>query len=239
MNAKLVRAVAAFAFCMTLVPTLFAQDAFTRPRIISVTGTAEIRLAPDEVILTLGVDSHDRDLALAKADDDRRVKKLLALAHAAGVDPKNIQTSALSMGPEYSEERIPKLLDYEVSQTITVTLTDLSKYEDLMTSSLKAGVNRVNEINFCVAHPQKYREEARLKAVQAAREKAVAMAAQLDQKIGKPWEITEQTDTNADDLKANFVAGIPRMGIPEEEGTTVAGGEVTIRAYVRVSFQLE
>ena len=96
----------------------------------------------------------------------------------------------------------------------------------------------MNGINFYVAHPQKYREEARLKAVQAARDKAVAMAAQLDQKIGKPWEVTEETDTNAYYMNQNVVNGMTRMAVPEE-GTTVAGGEVTIRAYVRVSFQLE
>ena len=35
------------------------------------------------------------------------------LAHAAGVETKNIQTSALTMGPEYSDEKIPKLLGYQ------------------------------------------------------------------------------------------------------------------------------
>lgn len=238
MKAKLIRAVAAFTLCMTLVPSLFAQDTFSHPRIISVTGTAEIKIAPDEVILTLGVDSRDKDLAVAKADNDKRAKKLMGVAHAAGVDPKNIQTSALTMGPEYSDERIPKFLGYQVSQVITVTLTDLSKYEDLMTNSLKAGVDRVDGINFLVADPKKYREEARLKAVQAAREKAVAMAGQLGQTISKPWEITEVTDIDARDLTANFVSTRYKMPMQQEE-PTVAGGEVTIRAFVRVSFQLE
>jgi uncharacterized protein YggE len=124
---------------------------------------------------------------------------LVALAHAAGVDSKNIQTSALTMGPEYSDEKIPKLLGYQVSQAITVTLTDLSKYENLMTNSLKAGVNRVDGINFSVADPKKYREEARVQAVRAAREKAKVMAAELGQTIGKPWELIEAMDIDAQD----------------------------------------
>jgi uncharacterized protein len=65
--------------------------------------------------------------------------------------------------------------------------------EDLMTSALKVGVNRVDGINFFVADPKKYREEARLKAVRTAREKATTMAAKLGQTIGKPWEVTEVT----------------------------------------------
>jgi uncharacterized protein YggE len=137
-----------------------------------VTGTAEIKVPPDEVQLTLGIDSHDKDLVVAKASNDQRIKKLMALAHTAGVEAKNIQTSALTMGPEYTDEKIPKLLWYRVSQTVAITLIDLSKYENLMTGSVKVGVNRVDGIVFLVADPRKYREDARLKAVRAGREKA-------------------------------------------------------------------
>jgi uncharacterized protein YggE len=238
MKWKLAQAAVIFAFCATLIPSLSAQDNCSHPRIISVTGNAEIKVAPDEASLTLGVDSHDKDLAIAKVDNDKRIKKLLNLAHAAGVDPKNIQTSALTMGPEYSDEKIPKLLGYQVSQTVTVTLTDLSKYEDLMTNSLRAGVNRVDGINFFVADPKKYREEARLQAVRVAREKAKAMAAELGQTIGKPWEVIEQSDYDAQDMNANF-GGVHYKMPMQSAQSTVAGGEVTIRALVRVSFQLE
>lgn len=237
--AKFSRVFAVVAFCIALVPSLLAQDTFSHPRIISVTGTAEIKVAPDEVILTLGVDSRDKDLAVAKTDNDQRIKKLVTLAHAAGIDPKNIQTSALTMGPEYSDEKIPKLIGYQVSQVVTLTLTDLSKYEDLMTSSLKAGINRVDGINFSVAAPQKYREEARLEAIQAARAKAAAMAAELGQTIGKPWEINEETSNDYPyGINAKFSNRDGYMPMERDE-STVAGGQVTIRAAVRVSFQLE
>lgn len=237
MKAKLTRTAVVLAFCTILVPSLFAQDTWSHPRIISVTGDAEIKVAPDEVTLTLGVDSHDKLLTVAKLDNDKRIKKLLSLAHAAGVDSKNIQTSALTMGPDYSDEKIPKLLGYQVSQTVTVTLTDLSKYQDLMTSSLNAGVNRVDGINFFVADPKKYREEARLKAVQAAREKALAMAGQLGQTVGKPWEVTEVSDIYADVNSLNDKSRYRSATLQEEP--TVAGGVVTIRATVQISFLLE
>jgi uncharacterized protein YggE len=239
MKVNFTRAIATLAFCVAFAPAVFGQDSCTHPRIISVTGTAEVTVAPDEVTLTLGVDSRDKELAVAKKNNDERVKKLLAVAHAAAVDGKNIQTSALTMEPQYSDERIPKFLAYEMSQVITITLTDLSKYEDLITSALNAGVNRVIGIHFFVAEPKKYREEARLKAVRAAREKAKAMAAELGQAIGKPWEVTEATDLEAPYLAVNsFSATYGKLSNQQEE-PTIAGGEVAIRASVRVSFQLE
>ncbi len=85
--------------------------------------------------MTLGVDTPNVDLSVAKATNDKHVRKLLELFKTAGIETKNVQTGALTMGPEYSDEKIPKLLGYQVSQPITVTLTDLSKYEDLMTKA--------------------------------------------------------------------------------------------------------
>lgn len=148
-------AVSCVVFFTVLPRPMLAQDCPPRPRLISVTGTAEVNVAPDEAVLSLGVESRDKDLSVAKTQHDSRVKKLLAEARNAGVEEKNIQTSALQMQPEYSEEKIPKFLAYEVSQTIQVTLKDLSKYENLITKVLESGVNRIDSVEFLVAEPRK------------------------------------------------------------------------------------
>jgi uncharacterized protein len=221
------------------------QDFLPRPRLISVTGTAEVNVAPDEVVLSLGVESRDKDLAIAKAQHDHRVKKLLAEAHDAGVEGKYIQTSMLQMQPEYSDEKVPRFLAYQVSQTIQVTLKDLSKYERLITKLLEAGVNRVDSVEFLVAEPRKYKDEARAKAIKAAREKATAMAAELGQTIGKPWDISEEGFNGLFGQTRGFAnnsvqaSSYAYNGSSTTEESTVAPGEVSIRASVRVSFQLE
>jgi uncharacterized protein YggE len=237
----------AFLLLSAFTLPALTQDTSNRPRLISVTGTAEVNVAPDEVVLSLGVESRDKDLAIAKAQHDHRVKKLLAEAHDAGVEGKYIQTSMLQMRPDYSDEKVPRFLAYQVSQTIQVTLKDLSKYEHLITKLLEAGVNRVDSVEFLVAEPRKYKDEARAKAIRAAREKAVAMAAELGQTIGKPWDISEE-GSNSLYAQTNYSIQMGRSvqassyandgGLSTEE-STVAPGEVSIRASVRVSFQLE
>jgi Protein of unknown function (DUF541) len=67
--------------------SLFAQDTRNHPRLISVTGNAEIKVAPDQATLTLGVIHTTVILAVAKAD--KRIKKLFNLAHAAGAKLEN------------------------------------------------------------------------------------------------------------------------------------------------------
>ena len=120
---------ALLAMSLAIASGTFAQNYCVHPRMISVTGTSEIKVAPDEVTLFLGVESRDKDLAVAKANNDKSIKNLLSLAHNVGIDAKDIQTSALNMGPKYSEEKTPRFLGYEVSQTISLTLKDISKYE--------------------------------------------------------------------------------------------------------------
>jgi uncharacterized protein YggE len=218
--------------------TTLAQDVCPRQRLISVAGTAEVNVAPDEVILSLGVESRDKVLSTAKGQNDASAKKVIALASDVGIEAKDIRTSALRMNPAYSEDKTPRFLDFEVSQRIVITLKDLSKYETLMTRLLEAGITRVHGISFQVGQTRKYRDEARSKAMQAAKEKAVAMAAELGQTVGKPWEISEQdSDTPYYGILANSVSNNSERAEPQE--STVAPGQVTISASVRVSFQLE
>jgi uncharacterized protein YggE len=230
-------------FVLALLVNAVAQENGPRPRLISVSGTSEINVPPDQVVLRLGIESRDRVLRSAKAQNDARSKKVIALASTAGIESKDIQTSELQMNPTYSEERVPKFVDFEVTQTIAITLKDLSKYDALMTKLLESGVNRVDGISFEVGETRKYKDEARSKAIQAAKEKAVAMATELGQTIGKPWEISEQDGENpftpTPIMMANSVIGGAGYDRSDAKESTVAPGQVTIRASVRVSFQLE
>ena len=63
------------------------------------------------------------------------------------------------------------------------------------------------------------------------------MAGQLGQTVGKPWEVTEESDLYPQDVTPNLNMHY-KMPMQQEQ-STVAGGEVTIRALVRVNFQLE
>lgn len=228
-----------FAF-LAFTSALFAQDNCIHQRTITVTGTAEIKVPPEQVTVMLAVESHERDLSVGKANNDRSIHKLLALAAKEGVEPRNIQTSAVNIALEFSDDKTPRFIGYEIVQQVSITLTDLSKYEALLTGALNAGVNRVSGVDFGVADPAKYREQARLNAVKAAQQKAKAIATELGQTVGKPWEVTEDPNYGAEaNYPVNGRMYMARAGLPSVEGPTIAGGEVTIRAAVRVSFQLE
>ena len=220
------------------------------PRLITVTGDAEVRVPPDEVILTLGVETWDKDLGIAKKQNDERVKKLLALAKQYKIEPKHVQTDHLSIEPRYKNGYTrEEFIGYFVRKTIVFTLRDISKFEDLLSSALETGANYVHGVQFRTTKLRQYRDQARALAIQAAKEKAKALAKELGQKIGKPHSIHEEhsgwwhwynsswgSRWGGQSMAQNLVQNV--RGDPLESEGNIALGQISVNARVRVSFEL-
>ncbi|MBN1992081.1 MAG: SIMPL domain-containing protein [Anaerolineae bacterium] len=221
----------------------------TEPRVITVTGEAEVRVVPDEVVLTLGVETWDKNLHTAKQQNDERVKAVLALAQQYGIESKYIQTEHLSLEPRYDDyyER-KKLIGYFVRKTIVITLKDLSKFEDLLTGALEAGVNYVHGVQFQTTELRKHRDEARSLAIKAAQEKAIALAGDLGQRVGQPRTIHEEQagwwswynawwgSSRSDTLTQNVIQDAG--GGVYTNYDSLAPGQITVKARVSVTFEL-
>ena len=61
---------------------------------ITVSGQAEVRVVPDEVVVTLGVETNDLSLAVARAQNDEIVAKALQAAEAVGWRPRMFKPSS-------------------------------------------------------------------------------------------------------------------------------------------------
>ncbi|MFH1143667.1 MAG: SIMPL domain-containing protein, partial [Candidatus Eisenbacteria bacterium] len=75
------------------------------PRSITVLGEAEVRVVPDEVVLTLGVETMNLELAAAKQENDRLVSAVIAAAVEVGVPAQRVQTDHVQIEPRYEEQR--------------------------------------------------------------------------------------------------------------------------------------
>jgi uncharacterized protein YggE len=232
--------------------TAWAQDPAGEEEVgqISVTGEAEIRVVPDEVILTLGVETWDKNMAIAKGQNDAIVARVLALSADHDIAPEHVQTDYVSIEPRYRngyyEER--DFIGYFVHKTLVITLRDLDKFEDILADALEAGVNYVHGIQFRTTELRKHRDEARALAIRAAKEKAVALAGELDQDVGDPKMIQE--------VQSGWWSGYnswwgSRWGngmlqnVIQEMGTgavtgdgSLAPGQISITARVSATFRL-
>jgi uncharacterized protein len=225
-----------------------APDA-AKPRSITVSGSAEIKVVPDQVVLGLGVETNDLDLAAAKAKNDSVVQRVQALALELKVDSKDIQTDFYHIEPRYSDSYERRnFLGYYAQKSIVITLRDVAKFEELLSRALEAGVNNVQQINFRTSDLRTYRDQARAAALQAAREKAQAMAQELDLQAGAPLSIREETSNWISGYSSWWGASSQGMqNVTQNAGGSaawqsdsgVAPGQISVTATVSVDFALQ
>jgi len=234
MKKVLRRVVFAFILIMIFAAPLWALERST-PRLITVTGEAEVQVAPNQAILTLGVETWDRDLGIAKRENDERVKGVLDLAKKYGVASGHIRVDHINIEPRYNNgEGREGFVGYRVRKTIVLTVQHLSKFNDLLNSVLEAGANYVDGVQFRTTKLREYRDQARALALKAAKEKAKNMAKELGQKVGRPYSIVEEQYEKG--MAPNVIQGTG--GSSGEADKCVALGQISVNARVRVSFEL-
>ncbi|MFA5008641.1 MAG: SIMPL domain-containing protein [Candidatus Omnitrophota bacterium] len=178
-------------FVMFLFIQSYADDK-TDLRLITVTGEGEVKVIPDEVVLTLGVETSNTDLNAAKNENDQKVQKIISAAKELGIPDKYIQTDYINIEPRYKHEwKNRDFIGYFVRKKISITLKEVSKFEALLSSVLNLGANFVLGVDFRTTELRKYRDQARSMALKAAQGKANALGGQLGQVVGKPHAITE------------------------------------------------
>lgn len=227
---------------LSLTVSARAQEQ-TRLALISVSGQAEVKIAPDEAVFNIEVKNVRKDLLAAKKLNDEVVNRILALARNHRIEPQNVQTDYIMVEPEYEVEEVNGktgrvFVGYAVSKTVVVRLRDLSRFEDLFSELLRAGVTRIRSVEFRTTELRKHKDQARAMAIRAAREKAVALAKEIGQGVGLAFSITEEnTESRADNASNNsfVMSGGSSMSGSE---STFAPGLISIRAQVSVSFRL-
>jgi hypothetical protein len=235
------------ALLVVLLPAAASAQREAERPLIHVSGQAEIRVAPDEVYFTLQVERLDKDLPTAQRLNDESVRQILAIARRFNVPAADMKTDFISVEMKYStgreddddEDRRPagrEFIGYEVSKTVIVRFTDLRRFDEFFSEMLRAGVSRVRSVEFRTSQIRKYKDQARALAVRAAREKAVALTAELGQTIGKAHTVTEQD--GRDSASSNNFSTAVAGSFSDAEGSAFAPGMIAVTARVSVSFLL-
>ncbi|HEX8352497.1 MAG TPA: SIMPL domain-containing protein [Pyrinomonadaceae bacterium] len=212
--------------------------------LITVTGQAELRVPPDEVVFDLDVVRLDKDINAARQQADESVTQILALARRYGVPPQNVKTDYISVGMKYNTDLLDEdekklkreFAGYEVSKSVNVRFKDLARFEAFFADVLRAGVSKVNSVTFYTSQLRKHRDQARAAAIRAAREKAVALSAEIGQTVGKAYKIDE--DAPARDSSRSNSVGVISGSYSDDDASAFAPGTITVTASVTVSFIL-
>lgn len=227
---------------------------------ISVSGTAQVLVVPDQVELRLGISTRNPDLIRAKSENDERIAAVITKLKALGLGQRELQTDAIHVQPEYRSEPAnpPVLTGYLVQRHLVVTLKEVGKFEPLLEAAIQAGANEVLNIQFCSTELRKHRDQARQMAIRAAREKGELFTQELGLKLGTATSITEQSQDNAFSSYSYYsmyggywhsrssgyamqnnisVAGGSSEPTTEAANQTFAPGQIRISAMVSVQFE--
>lgn len=213
------------------------------PRTISVTGDAEVLVEPDHVVVIVASEARDMDPKKARAECHRKMAAVLESARRFGIEEKDLATDNLHLEPIYrwgGEEQI--FNGFVCRKSLVITLRRPEKLDELVELVVASGANMIQGIEFRTTELRRHRDEARRMALQAAREKAEAMAAVLGQRIGAPRNISENVSTWEPPMpRARGMAQNAMMmqdGAGEEAVSSTALGRIRVRATVSVVFDL-
>ncbi len=103
---------------------------------------------------------------------------ILAAVGAAGVAPRDVRTTLLSVQPryDYRDGKAPTLVGYDLANIVEVTARDLANLGAIVDGSLSAGATSLDGLSFRVDDPREAERAARIAAVAEARSRAEILA---------------------------------------------------------------
>jgi uncharacterized protein len=225
---------------LALAAPLGAQTTRSDSPILTVSGSGQARVAPDEATVRLGVLAQAPTAREAQDKVNRSAQAVLDAIRKLGVQPERIQTTGLSLGPQYSQERAgsqgPRITGYQASNTVSVLLEDLSKVGPVIDAGLTSGANNLEGVEFGLRNDDAARAAALTGAVRSARIKAEALAKALRVKLVEIVEVAEG-GISISPPPSPF-RGRVAMAAEAMVATPVSAGEVGVDAGVTVRWRI-
>ena len=213
------------------------QPAESTPTTITVSSEARVERAPDLAEMSAGVVTQAATAAEASRANAAQMTGVIAALRRANVAERDIQTSGLSLQPQYDyqERQAPRLTSYQAVNTVTIRLRELGRAGTVIDALVAAGSNQVNGPSFRIEDEDAALDTARAAAVAKARRRAELYATALGLKVRRVVSLNESGGNQppVPIIRARMMASDAAASTP------VAPGEVSLSASVVVEFELE
>jgi len=212
-------------------------DAETQEPLITISGSAKVVVSPDSAEFEFGVESRNASLSEAQSDSEQRTKAIIGALKKLGVDNKDIKADEITAQPYFGQDDSKtKPIHFSISRHISVKLRDISKFEAVLTAALKTGATHVRKAEKQSSDLRQHKDEARVLAARAAREKAELLAKELGVKVGRAFSIQETSNDWYSNLR-----NVAQNNVSEEptDGSSLNAGMIEVSSSVQVSFRIE
>lgn len=203
------------------------------PRTLTVVGLGTAKGAPDEANFSSGVVTQGESASQAFAANSQAMSAVMATLKRHGIPERNIQTSDLSLSPQYQTcrpgEACPqRIVGYQVSNNVNVTVS-LDKTGEVLDALASSGSNQIGGISFSIHDPKPLLAQARADAVKDAMSRAQLFARAANVTLGPILSIQE-----------GGAEAPPRplfkAMVMEARAVPIAGGEQSLSATVSITW---
>ena len=243
-----------FLALFLLVETISVAENFGRPGVpatdtVTVQGSGQATFPPDVARVSFTVENTSVAVADAQAATTKQANAALEYVKEQGVLEKDVKTLSYNISPQYSYpnpcvpgalcpdyNRAPKVTGYQVSETIQVTMRDLSAVGTLLGGLGKLGVQNVNGPAFALDDATAGYDAARADAIAKAKAQATLLAKQLGVSLGKIVNFSESSGGYPYPVYglAMGMGGDSKM----ESAPNIPIGENTYNASVSITYEI-
>jgi uncharacterized protein len=164
----------------------------TNPKTMSLSGTGKVTIKANQAIIVLGVYTEAKSANWAEQENALRMTDVVSSLKALGIPDTDIQTIGYSINPEY-DYTYKITVGYQVTNTLQITVNDLSKVGPIIDSTSTAGANTISSVTFTVSDEEfaKSKLQAYTLAVADVKSKAKTISEGFDITISGIQSINE------------------------------------------------
>jgi uncharacterized protein YggE len=201
---------------------------------IRVVGTATVRTSPDIATAQIGVQTFSKEVEPAITENNKKSEAVQEALRQQGVEEKDMRTIAFNVYPQrdYENNRPEDIIGYQVNNTISVVLRDLSSVGKTLQAAITAGANNISGVTFTLSDPESFRDDARIKAIEDARRKAESMAEAADIELGKVISMAEVSQSGSIVARAAYDEDAFEKEVP------IQPGELELTVSVEMVFEI-
>jgi uncharacterized protein YggE len=210
------------------------------------TGNAFTRLAPDRVLISIGVESTDKTANEALSLNSELMNNIISDLRSIGLRPNETRTSFFNIFPLYNYTESGTRLNlsgFTVTNTVQIESSNLDNISQWIDTAVASGANSINSIEFSVT--EKKLEDTRSKlitdAISNAKQKAGVAASAVQQSITGVESIVVDGTTNIPPLPPQPFfreSAASAQGGTSSTSTPIIPGEQEVSVSVSVIFSM-
>jgi uncharacterized protein YggE len=206
---------------------------------LDIVATGEVTRVPDIVRIGAGVVTTAPTASGALQENARRMDSVRAALRRAGIAERDIQTSQLNLQPDYRHDQNgnqPQLIGYRASNEVMVRFRNIADTGKILDALVAQGANQINGPMLGIDKPEGALDEARTKALAAARARADLYARSLGKRVGRILSVSE----GGGGIYPQPMMRMRAMDVRgESASSSVEPGEQSLSVTLAVSFELE